>query len=46
MGRYAGAAPHGIDAGTIARQASSLADRIDTDGLAAAAGPGADFRLT
>ena len=46
VGRYAGAAPHGIDAGTIARQASSLADRIDADGLAAAAGPGADFRLT
>jgi len=46
VGGYAGTAPHGIDAATIARQASSLADRIDADGLAAAAGPGADFRLT
>jgi uncharacterized protein len=46
VGGYAGAAPHGIDAGTIARQASSLADRIDADGLPAAAGDGAAFRLT
>jgi hypothetical protein len=46
VGGYAGTAPHGIDAGTIARQASSLADRIDADGLAAAAGEDADFRLT
>jgi len=46
VGGYASTAPHGIDAATIARQASSLADRIDADGLAAAAGPGADFRLT
>jgi len=46
VGGYADAAPHGIAAGTIARQASSLADRIDADGLAAAAGDGADFRLT
>jgi uncharacterized protein len=44
VGGYAGAAPHGIDAGTIARQASNLADRIDADGLAAV-GDGADFRL-
>jgi uncharacterized protein len=46
VGGYAGAAPYGIDAGTIARQASSLADRIDVDGLAAAAGDSASFRLT
>jgi hypothetical protein len=45
VGGYAGTAPHGIDAGTIARQASSLADRIDAEGLPAA-GDGADFRLT
>ena len=37
VGDYAGAAPYGIDAGGIARQASGLADRIDSDGLAAAA---------
>ncbi len=43
VGGYAGAAPYGIDAGTIARQASSLADRIDADGLAAAAGDGASL---
>jgi predicted metal-dependent hydrolase len=45
VGRYAGAAPHGIDAGGIARQASSLADRIDADGVAAA-GEGPPFHLT
>jgi hypothetical protein len=46
VGGYAGTAPHGIDAGGIARQASGLADRIDRDGLAAAAGDGSAFRLT
>jgi uncharacterized protein len=46
VGGYAGAAPHGIDAAAIARQASSLADRIDADGLAAAARASAGFRLT
>jgi uncharacterized protein len=46
VGGYAGSAPHGIDAGAIARQAAGLADRIDADGLAAAAGDGAGFRLT
>jgi len=46
VGGYAGAAPHGIDAGGIARQALGLADRIDADGLAAAAGDGPSFRLT
>ena len=45
VGRYAGTAPHGIDAAGIARQASGLADRIDRDGLAAAA-DGSTFRLT
>jgi uncharacterized protein len=45
VGRYAGSAPHGIDAGGIARQAGTLADRIDADG-AAAAGEGRAFRLT
>jgi uncharacterized protein len=46
VGGYAGSAPHGIDAGAIARQAASLADRIDADGPAAAVGDGAGFRLT
>jgi hypothetical protein len=46
VGGYAGTAPHGIDAGGIARQASGLADRIDADGPAAAAGDGSGFRLT
>jgi len=46
VGDYAGTAPYGIDAGGIARQASGLADRIDADGLAAAARDGASFRLT
>src|SRR5215471_13853612 len=46
VGGYAGAAPHGIDAGGIARQACGLADRIDADGLAATAADGASFRLT
>jgi hypothetical protein len=46
VGGYAGAAPHGIDAGGIARQALGLADRIDADGLAAAARDGSSFRLT
>jgi len=46
VGDYAGAAPYGIDAGGIARQASGLADRIDAGGPAAAAGDGASFRLT
>ena len=44
VGEYAGAAPHGIDAGGIARQASGLADRIDAGGSAADDGSG--FRLT
>jgi hypothetical protein len=46
VGGYAGTAPHGIDAAAIARQAASLADRIDAGDLTAAAGDGADFRLT
>jgi uncharacterized protein len=46
VGGYAGAAPHGIDAGGIERRACGLADRIDADGLAAAAADGASFRLT
>jgi hypothetical protein len=46
VGGYAGAAPYGIDAGGIARQALGLADRIDADGLAAAARDGSGFRLT
>jgi len=46
VGDYAGAAPYGIDAGEIARQASRLADRIDADGLAAAVRDGASFHLT
>jgi hypothetical protein len=46
VGGYAGAAPYGIGAGAIARQASGLADRIDADGLAAAAGEASVFRLT
>ena len=46
VGDYAGAAPYGIDAGGIAGQASRLADRIDADGLAAAARDGGGFRLT
>ena len=46
VGDYAGAAPYGIDAGGIAGRASRLADRIDADGLAAAAPDGASFRLT
>jgi hypothetical protein len=46
VGGYAGSAPHGIDAGRIARQASGLADRIDRVGLAAAEGDGSAFRLT
>jgi hypothetical protein len=46
VGGYAGTAPHGIDAGGIARQATDLAGRIDTDGLAAAGGDGSSFRLT
>jgi uncharacterized protein len=46
VGDYAGAAPYGIDAGGIAGRASRLADRIDADGLAAAARDGASFRLT
>jgi hypothetical protein len=46
VGPYAGAAPYAIDAGGIARQASGLADRIDADGLAAAAGRASVFRLT
>jgi uncharacterized protein len=45
VGEYAGAAPHGIDAGGIARQASALADRIDAAGPAAA-DDGSGFRLT
>jgi uncharacterized protein len=43
VGGYAGAAPHGIDAGGIARQAASLAGRIEAGDAAAAAGDG--FRL-
>jgi uncharacterized protein len=46
VGGYAGAAPYGIDAGGIARQATGLADRIDADGLAAATRDGVTFRLT
>jgi hypothetical protein len=46
VGGYAGTAPHGIDAAEIAHQASGLADRIDRDGLAAAAGDVSAFRLT
>jgi uncharacterized protein len=46
VGGYAGAAPYGIDAGGIARQASGLAGRIEADGLAAAAGDASVFRLT
>jgi uncharacterized protein len=46
VGGYAGTAPHGIDADGIARQACGLADRIDADGLAAAAADGSSFRLT
>ncbi|HEY1346168.1 MAG TPA: DUF309 domain-containing protein [Streptosporangiaceae bacterium] len=46
VGAYAGAAPYGIDAGGIGRQASGLADRIDADGLAVAAGDASVFRLT
>ncbi len=46
VGGYAGTAPYGIDAGGIARQASGLADRIDRDGLDAAAGDGSAFRVT
>ncbi len=45
VGAYAGADPHGIDAGGIARQASALADRIDAVGAAAAADEGSGFRL-
>jgi hypothetical protein len=46
VGEYAGGAPHGIDAGGIARQATGLADRIDAGGLAAAAREDAGFHLT
>jgi hypothetical protein len=46
VGEYAGRAPHGIDAAGIARQAADLADRIDADGLAGAAGGGTGFQLT
>ena len=46
VGDYARAAPYGIDAGGIARQATGLADRIEADGLAAATRDGASFRLT
>jgi len=46
VGDYAGAAPYGIDAGGIARQAAGLADQIDAGGPAAAAAGGASFRLT
>jgi len=45
VGGYAGTAPYGIDAAAIARQAASLAGRIDAGGLAAA-GDSPDFRLT
>ena len=46
VGEYAGSAPHGIDAGGIARQATGLADRINAGGVAAAAVGGASFHLT
>ena len=46
VGGYAGAAPYGIDAGRIARQACGLADRIDASGLVTAAGDESVFRLT
>jgi hypothetical protein len=46
VGGYAGAAPYGIDAGGVARQATGLADRIDAGGLAAATRDGISFRLT
>jgi uncharacterized protein len=46
VGGYAGAAPHGIDAGGIAREASTLADRIDAAGTATAEDDGPGFRLT
>jgi hypothetical protein len=45
VGGYAGTAPHGIDAGGIARQAAGLADRIDAGGIAAA-GDRPGFHLT
>ena len=35
VGRYADAAPHGIDAAGVARFAADLADRIERDGLPA-----------
>lgn len=46
VGEYTGRAPHGVDAAGIARQAADLADWIDADGLPAAVGSGASFRLT
>ncbi len=36
---YAGSAPHGIAAADVARFAAELADRIDSEGLAAATSP-------
>jgi uncharacterized protein len=49
VARYAGAAPHAIDAGAIAGLAASLAARIERDGregLPAAAGEAPRLRLT
>jgi uncharacterized protein len=46
VGGYAGACPHGIDAGSIARQATELARRIDRAGLAGAGDEDFRFRLT
>lgn len=43
VGGYAGDCPHGIDAGSVAQQAASLAARIDRHGLANM-GPG-DLRF-
>lgn len=43
VGTYAGACPHGIDAGQIAGQAADLAQRIGQEGLASLAA--ADFRF-
>lgn len=42
---YAGAAPYGIDADGVHRAAAELADRIERDGLAAAAAAGLRVRL-
>jgi uncharacterized protein len=46
VGGYADACPHGIDAGSIARQAADLARQIDREGLAGAGDEDFRFRLT